>query len=157
VRRFTFAALSLAVLSLAAAPWLQTHRTRIESEPFVVTAQLPEGWSVDGGRVVPPETVRSACRVSRSLIQDRDWKSVVAAAMREDAPTWRQLRRISRYETAEYHTTVGSRLTDTVYINLESMGVAIWRVEADNSDAGWQCRSEFSLLTSTLAIQAPSQ
>jgi hypothetical protein len=156
MRRFVLiVGLSAAALSLTAIPRPQVQRTVIESTPYVVSAQLPDGWSVDDGRVVPPEALRPACRVTGSVIQDREWKSVVAGALREDAPAWRQLRKIGGYETAEYRTTVGSRTTDTVYINLESMGVAIWRVEADNNDAGLQCESEFSLLVGTLAISRP--
>ena len=155
MRHVTLTALSIAALSLSAAPRLQVQRTLIESVPFVVTTQLPEGWTVDDGRVVPPAALRPACRVTGSVMQDRRWKSVVADALREDAPAWRQLRKIGEHETAEYRTTVGSRTTDTVYINLEPMGVAIWRVEADNNDAGLQCQTEFSLLVGTLAISRP--
>ncbi|HEY2830240.1 MAG TPA: hypothetical protein VGJ88_09000 [Thermoanaerobaculia bacterium] len=127
----------------------------IESEPFVVTGELPEGWTVDEGRVVPPEATRSACRVSRTLFHDREWKTVVAAALRNSTPAWRELKKISGHEAAEYRTTTGSRSVDTVYINLDSiepMGVSIWRVEADNDAPGWQCEREFAALVHTLRI-----
>jgi hypothetical protein len=144
----------VSAVSLAAAPHRPAVRTVIESEPFVVTGELPEGWTVDEGRVVPPEAIRSACRVGTTLFHDREWKSVVAAALR-DSPVWRESIKIGGHEAAEYRTTTGSRSTDTLYINLDSiepMGVSIWRVEADKDDAGWQCEREFSALVHTLRI-----
>lgn len=153
---------SMIVALLAVAPFGGAHtsaqRTLIESEPFAVTAQLPEGWTVDEGRVVPPEAIRSVCTVTKSVIQDREWKSVVADALRE-SPAWRQLKQIGGHEAAEYRTTAGSRLTHTVYINLDSLepvGVAIWRVETNNTAAGRQCQLDFTVLSSSLRIDPPA-
>ncbi|HEY2090550.1 MAG TPA: hypothetical protein VGJ81_01580 [Thermoanaerobaculia bacterium] len=157
-RPLAIAAFSLAALSLVAAPPRPVPRTLIESEPFVVTGELPDGWTADAGRIAPPEALRSACRVTSSLLQGSEWKTVVAAAMRDVAPAFRQLQRIGGHETAEYRTSSGSRVIDAVYINLDSIepaGVAIWRAESDNDAAGRQCATEFALLVHTLAIQLP--
>lgn len=155
MRQLIFLAIAAAAFSLTAAP-----RTVIESEPFLVKATyLPDGWTVDEGRVVPPEALRSTCHVSRTLFQDREWKTVVAAALRDSAPAWRQLMKIGGYEAAEYRTTVGSHLAETVYINLDSiapMGVAIWRVETDDAgDIGLKCRTDFGVLVHSLTIDVP--
>jgi hypothetical protein len=152
MRQLIFLALAASAFSLTVAP-----RSVIESEPLVVTARLPEGWTVDEGRIVPPEAMRAACRVSRTLFQDREWKSVVAAALRE-APVWRELLKIGGHEAVWYRTTTASQLTESVYINLDSIepvGVAIWRVEADKDDAGWKCQRDFAAFVGSLTIDVP--
>lgn len=147
--------LAFVVTALAARPPAPAPRSVIESEPLVVTARLPEGWTAEDGRVVPPASLRSVCEVRRHLVHD-DWNRSLAAAMRDTAPTGRELMRIGGHVAVDYRTTTGSRTKQSVYINLEEIQpstFAVWTVETENTTAGWQCQSDFSVLVGSVRIE----
>jgi len=150
---FTVAATAFG--AVGAFPWMNAERSVIESGPLTITARLPVGWSVDEERVVPPAVLRSDCQVHREIVHD-DWNRSLAAVMRDSAPTWRELMKIGGHVAVEYRTTVASRTTESVYINLEEIQpatFAVWSVETDDTAAGLQCQREFSALVGGLAIE----
>src|SRR6266481_688312 len=85
VRRVMLATLTfvVAISALAAGKrWdIQTTAISLPFDRFVLAARLPEGWSVDGGQVLPPEEMRHACRVRGNVYSDRDWNRTLAAGL----------------------------------------------------------------------------
>ena len=63
---------------------LQTSAITIPFDRFVFSARLPEGWSVDGGQVLPPVEMRHACQVRGDIYGGRDWDRMLAAALEPD-------------------------------------------------------------------------
>ncbi|HEX7140794.1 MAG TPA: hypothetical protein VF219_23275 [Vicinamibacterales bacterium] len=157
VTTLAFAVFTVAATAFGASgtfPRMSAERSVIESDPLKITARLPVGWSVEEGRVVPPVALRSDCQVHREMVHD-DWNRSLAAVMRDSAPTWRELMKIGGHVAVEYRTTVGSRTTTSVYINLEEIQpatFAVWSVETDNTDAGLQCQHEFSAFVDGVKI-----
>ncbi len=131
------------------------ERTTIETEPFVITAFLPLGWSVENGQVVPPEALRSACRVHWSVLHGSDWNTALAGAMRDAILDKRELFKSGGHVVVKYETNT----TESVYINLDDIepsAFALWNVEIDEAPAGRQCRSEFDALAHTVSIKLPA-
>jgi len=132
------------------------ERVTIETEPFVVTARLIEGWSVDRGQLVPREALRSACRVHQEVVRGGDWNTAVAGAMRDAIIDKRELLKSGEHVAVKYET----KDTESVYIDLgdiEPGSFAVWNVENDDNAAGRQCRSEFGAVAYTVGITAAAQ
>lgn len=151
------AILAIALSAVAAMSYRHPLGARmvIESDPFTVTARLPEGWTMEGGTIVLPDEVRSSCWVHREWVRD-DWKKALAAIIRDSPPEWREVHKVGGHEAAEFRASTKSRTTESVYVNLEDLQPAtfvVWSVEADNTDAGHQCRWDFAALVGSLAIE----
>ena len=130
-------------------------RVVIEREPLVVTAELLDGWSVGNGQLLPPEALRSGCRVHRELLRGSDWNAALADAMRDAIVDKRELFKAGGHVAVKYET----KTRESVYINLddiESSTFALWSVENDDTPAGRQCRSEFDALAHTVSIKLPA-
>lgn len=130
-------------------------RVVIEREPLVVTAELLDGWSVGSGQLVPPEALRSGCRVHRELLRGSDWNAALADAMRDAIVDKRELFKAGGHVAVKYET----KTTESIYINLEDIEAAAferWVVENDDNAAGRQCRSEFSVIAHTVGIHSIS-
>jgi len=132
------------------------ERTTIETEPLAVTAWLVEGWSAGDGRLVPPESLRSACRVRMELVRGSDWNTALADAMRGAIVDRRELFKSGGHVAVKYET----KTTESVYINLDDIApatFAVWNVENEESPAGRQCRSEFDVIAHTVSMKLPAQ
>jgi len=145
--------LAVATTALGAhSRWTLKERSVIETAPFVVSAQFPEGWSVENGQVVPPEALRSACRVQREILHGSDWNTALAGAMRDAQLDKRELFKAGGHVAVKYETGA----TESVFINLDDIepaAFAIWNVAFDQNAAGHQCRSEFDVLARTVSIE----
>src|ERR1051326_200730 len=131
--------------------WNSKERSVIETEPFVVSAFLPDGWSVENTQVVPPEALRSACRVHWELLRGSDWNIALVGAMRDTRPDRRELFKAGGHVAVRYETDA----TESVFINLDDIepaAFAVWTVAFDQNAAGRQCQVEFGALAHTVGI-----
>lgn len=153
------ATLAVAAAALGAPP-RTAPRSVIESEPFTITARLPEGWTVEDARIVPPASLRSSCQVHWELIRDRDWNTALASVVRDSAPASRALVKIGGHAALDVQSGAGagSRSSRSYYINLDDIEPAtfsIWTFEGDNSSAGHECQMGFMFLVQSLSIERP--
>lgn len=164
MRRVILVALTfLMALSALAAGNRWDFRTSAITIPFgrfTLASQLPEGWSVDGGQVLPPVEMRHACRVRGDVFRDRDWNRTLEAGLEpENAARAAERRVVVKIDghvavRSDYVDASRKRIED-VYINLTDLepgSVAIWRFEGDDTAEGKECKMGFGVFIGNASI-----
>jgi hypothetical protein len=155
----------MAISALAAGkPWdIRTSAVRIPFDHFVLAARLPEGWSVDGGQVLPPEEMRHACQLHGVVYTGRDWNRTLAAGLEPQnaarAAERRSLFRVGGHVAVRNDHADGSgKRIENVYIDLADLepgSLAIWSFERDNTAEGLQCETGFDIFIGSTSIVLP--
>jgi hypothetical protein len=152
------------IMATTVAPHLS--RTTITVDRFVITAGLPDGWSVEDGEVQPPAALRSSCRVHGAIFSGRDWNRTLAAGLDpanviRASNEHRELFRIGGHEAVrnEYTDSSGRTVVD-IYINLTDLApdtVALWHFDGAKTAEGRQCRIAFGFFidSATFALRPP--
>jgi len=139
---------------------LQTSAITIPFDRFVFSTRLPEGWSVDGGVVLPPVEMRHACQVRGDIYGGRDWERMLEAALEPEnaarSGEGRSLYKVGGHVAVKntYVDRSGKRI-ENVYVNLADLEpgtVSVWRFEGDDSAEGRQCEMGFALFTGSASI-----
>ena len=164
VRRALLATLTLVMAISAFAArnrWdIRTSAVRIPFDHFVLATMLPEGWSVDGGQVLPPEEMRHACQVHGVVYTDRDWNRTLAAGLEPEnaarSAERRVLFKVGGHVAVKNDYADGSRKRiERIYVNLADLepgSLAIWSFERDDTAEGKQCEMEFDVFVSSASI-----
>jgi hypothetical protein len=155
----------MAISAFAArSPWdIRTSAIRFPFDRFVLATRLPEGWSVDGGQVLPPEEMRHACRVRGDVYSDRDWNRTLAAGLEPDnaarSAERRSLFRVGGHVAVRNELVDGSgKRIENVYIDLSDLepgSLAIWSFERDDTAEGKECEMGFDIFVTSASIVLP--